>query len=473
MGLGGKTTGAAASELGARRCPATPGVAREHPSSRKPRALRPESFTLECIAMTTLRIATWNQDHWKRNPAQREAAWTRLEAMGADVALLQECVPPNSVGRERVLWREIGGTRRWGSAVLSFGMRLEEITHARTKYARHAYALQQTYPGAVAIGRVHPPSGLPVTVISMYGVMDPYVQTTLFRMVADLIPLFDSVDGRRVILGGDLNLETASQSPERPRLLAILGSIESLGLENLFKVAKERPPVSPSCPCETGTSCFHVQTHRHTSFIGTEREQFPAHLDYLFASPELAADCTRLWLDDGDPNWEMSDHRAVLAEFDLSERPDPVRRWDERSFVEQVERTHGAEAGWVARNALDWAEKHQLRIAFEDAIEGQWWAQLDGPNELQWTFSMRTGGDLVIQFQHMRAPFADSTAKDALRSRLNTIPGVAIPSERLGGRPTIPLSALRGPAHLGTFLDVFTDVVSQTRSYWDSNQKSR
>jgi len=86
---------------------------------------------------------------------------------------------------------------------------------------------------------------------------------------------------------------------------------------------------------------------------------------------------------------------------------------------------------------------------------------------------MRTGGDLVIQFQHMRAPFADSTAKDALRSRLNTIPGVAIPSERLGGRPTIPLSALRGPAHLGTFLDVFTDVVSQTRSYWDSNQKSR
>jgi endonuclease/exonuclease/phosphatase family metal-dependent hydrolase len=422
--------------------------------------------------MGRLRVVTWNQDHWKRTPAQREAGWARLDAMRVDVALLQESVPPHGIGRERVLWREIGGSRRWGSSVLTFGMKLEEITHARTRYARHAYALQQTYPGAIAIGRVHPPAGLPVTVISVYGVMDPYVQTTLFRMVADLIPLFDSVDGRRVILGGDLNLETASQSPERPRLLAILASIESLGLVNLFRVAKERPPRAPNCPCAMGTDCFHVQTHRHDSFVGTDRQDFPSHLDYLFASPELAADCSRVWLDEGDADWALSDHRAVLADFDLSERTDRVRSWDERTFVDQIERMHGTEAAIAVINALDWAEKQNLRIAFEDGVEGQWWAQLDGPDDLQWTFSMRTEGDVVIHFQRMRGPFADADAKDALRRRLNAIPGVAIPAERLSGRPTIPLSALRAPSQLQAFLDVFDDAVKQTRAFWNASRPS-
>lgn len=420
--------------------------------------------------MGTFRVATWNQDHWKRTPKQREAGWARLKELGTHVALLQECAPPADIRRDHAIWRELGGSRRWGSAVYSNVLPLEEITHARSRYARHAYDLHQACPGGVAIGRVRPPDDLPITVISVYGVMDPYVQTTLFRIVADLIPLFDSPDGRRVILGGDLNLDTATDAVERPRLRAILASIESLGLKNLFLEAKERLPRSAACPCGLGEACFHVQTHRNSNLVGTPREHHPMHLDYLFASPELAKQCTRIWLDEGDPTWELSDHRAILAEFNLVPQPNNVRTWDERTFTEELE---GATAG-TATNLFDWAKREGLRVAFEDGIEGQWWAQLDGePSKLQWTFSVKTTGEIILQFQHMTEPFGNKESRERLRERLNTIPGVAIPAERLTGRPTIPLSVLATESAFAIFRATFSELVAETRRTWGARLGGR
>ncbi len=46
-----------------------------------------------------LRVATWNMDHWKRmrddpTDGSQRAAWDYLASLGADVALVQEAVPP-------------------------------------------------------------------------------------------------------------------------------------------------------------------------------------------------------------------------------------------------------------------------------------------------------------------------------------------------------------------------------------------
>ena len=63
-----------------------------------------------------LRIATWNMNHWQRNAEQRVEAWRYLrEEIRADVALLQEAVPPADL---RSVYRPIGGVRPWGSAIM-------------------------------------------------------------------------------------------------------------------------------------------------------------------------------------------------------------------------------------------------------------------------------------------------------------------------------------------------------------------
>ena len=419
------------------------------------------------LSLMLFRVATWNTNHWQRSLENRERTWAHVAGLGVDAALLQEWVPPRNLGRERVVWRELGGSRRWGSAIVTFGPVIDEVTHARSRYAQHAYALLNAQPGAVAIARAHPEGAAPVTLVSVYGVMDPYVQTTLFRIVADLIPLFDSADGRRVVLGGDLNLTTAVRAADElakrnlERYRAILHAVESLGLVNLFRAARSCPQPTPGCPCD-GSDCYHVQTHRNKNLIGTPHEQLPGHLDYLFASPDLARACTRIWLDDADPQWQLSDHRAVLAEFELADAG-KVRAWDEASFTTEVRRFLGDATAHVVEVLLAWGERHRLRLHFEDGTEGQVWFQLDdAPIPPQYTFSIRTRGELVFQFQHMKPPFADQPSREELRRRLNQIPGVGIDSSK--GRPSIPLKALSQEGALAAFVSVFDDVLARTRA---------
>ena len=52
-----------------------------------------------------------------------------------------------------------------------------------------------TYPGATIVARVGIPAVGSITCISVYGLIDVYAQTTMLRIIADLIPLFDSPEG--------------------------------------------------------------------------------------------------------------------------------------------------------------------------------------------------------------------------------------------------------------------------------------
>jgi endonuclease/exonuclease/phosphatase family metal-dependent hydrolase len=233
-----------------------------------------------------------------------------------------------------VVWREIGRERRFGSAVASLkGWPIEEITTAKSCYSYLSFPLLGTYPGSVAITRVRPPGLAPITFVSVYGVIDVYSTTTLFRQVADLMPLFDSADGERVILGGDLNASTQGTDKDaRARYSAAFGAIESLGLVDLFQVARNRPPPRSGCSCGLGLECYHVGTHRNAS---RGDDQIGSHLDYLFASPSLAKRCAQLRLEDDAAIWSLSDHCPVMAEFDLDRDTGEASPWAER-YVNDV-----------------------------------------------------------------------------------------------------------------------------------------
>ena len=100
----------------------------------------------------------------------------------------------------------------------------------------------------------------------------------------------------------------------RDRWVAILATVESLGLVNLFKRTQPSRGPLAACPCKE-SPCWHVETFRHR---GGTREPGYYMTDHLFASPELADRLTALEVWNDRPEvWTLSDHCPIVARFDL------------------------------------------------------------------------------------------------------------------------------------------------------------
>ena len=195
-----------------------------------------------------LRLVTWNLNHWRQPllPVDtRRAAWAHLaDAIGAQVALVQEAVPPLELPRERAVYGEIAGHRNWGSAVVALdpAVTIEPLRSVRGPWNRRRFLLANTHPGSVAVARLTVAGIEPITLVSVYGVMDGSSVSTMLRITADLVPLFDSPHGARVILGGDFNVSRAGKDPRYvARSEAVLGAIRSLGLVEAKTVVAEPP----------------------------------------------------------------------------------------------------------------------------------------------------------------------------------------------------------------------------------------
>jgi hypothetical protein len=413
-----------------------------------------------------LRVATWNMDHWKRTVQQRQDAWSYLES-ATDVALLQECSVPSSISKGRFAFREIGGSRPWGSAVVSFNNEIDvdEIGTVRTRYDTTRFSMLGTYPGTIMVALVTIPDVGPITCVSVYGMIDVYAQTTMLRIVADLIPLFDSSHGQRVILGGDFNLSTSvpPSTPELPRYRAILQAVEALGLENVALTAEEQAAPFDGCPCGQ-VPCHHLHTYGDSP---------GGQLDWLYATPELSRRC-RLIRVDRERSTQLSDHAAILAEFDIPLRVSGVE-WEPDTFAQELGRRQGEATQNIVEETVAWAlRRHEMlrrersdasldRLPISDSPDPEMWIQLDmrWPDRLQYTFSINAKGRITIQFQYMSAPFDTLEARDWLWTRLSQIPGVSL-DKRLTGRPAFPVEALADREALSQFLSIYDEVIRRT-----------
>jgi hypothetical protein len=322
-----------------------------------------------------------------------------------------------------------------------------------------------TYPGATIVARITVPGVGPITCVSVYGLINVYAQTTMFRIVADLIPLFDSPDGERVILGGDMNVTTATSpsTPELKRYEAILKAVESLGLQNLAETASERPPPLDNCLCGSA-SCHHVRTYGDNP---------GSQLDWLFATPELARRCRRLRADYEQVGL-LSDHAPMIADFEVPLGV-PTRQWDPASFVEELGIRLGSEASQVAEEIIAWAERKHAqmrsehpyvaldRLPISTGPDPELWVQLDlrHPESLGYTISMTADGVIKLQFQYMSAPPFDMIeARKEMYDAIAALPGVFV-EERLTGRPSFPISVLAKGDNLERFLKILDDAVDQ------------
>ncbi len=415
-------------------------------------------------------IGTWNMDYWKRTTQQRKDAWEYLRTTArTDIMLLQESGSPTEMPRTRYVHREIAGSRPWGSAVVAFSdtAELEEIDAVRTRYGSTRFSMLGSTPGTVIVARVNFPGIGTITCISVYGAINVYSQTTMFRIVADLIPLFDSRDGEHVVLGGDFNVTDAirREAVELPRYRAVLNAIESLGLVNLANVGPDRPDPIPGCPC-AAKDCCHLHTYGDNP--GTQ-------LDWLYATPEMANLCTRIRVQH-EVFGKLSDHAPIIADFSVIPK-DRNRVVDPETFVEELGVRSGSVCAKIADELIDWAlRKHETlkrgerRVASFDrfhiesgAKHPQMWLQLDldYPDDVQWTFSLTTDGRVRVQFRFMKEPFDQAEAREHLWSKLNKIEGVDI-EKHLNGRPSLSLRSLESTENREKFERVFSDMIDET-----------
>ena len=423
-----------------------------------------------------LRVASWNLNHWRQAAVPvdtRRGAWDYLAALGVDVALVQEAVPPAGVAAEHTVYGEIAGHRNWGSAVVAMGdgLTLTPVRSARMPWSRRHYLLANTHPGAVAVAELELHGIQPITLMSIYGVMDGSAASTMLRVIADLIPLSDSPQGSRVILAGDFNVSRSTADPRSlARAVAVLDAVRALGLVEVKSVVAQPPPgLGEDCPCGRGRACDHVATWK------------AAELDHLFVSPSLAGQVTRLAAPADAVAAGLSDHVPLVMDLELTaERT--AHGWDEEAFAVEIGRRHGPATREVVERLVAWADDTERRLGEEDGVrtraltrfptngvttEPEVWFPLDfnlAPAGSQATIAIRARGDVVLQFGRMRhPPFDTADGRRPLRRALNAIDGIDIPRWKLDGWPSFPLSVLEDPDRLAAFVAVLDTIVRESR----------
>ncbi len=226
----------------------------------------------------------------------------------------------------------------------------------RIPWSRRRYLLENANPGAVAIARLTVPGIEPITLVSVYGVFEGSVVSSMLRVVADLVPLFDSPYGARVILGGDLNVSRSTSDPKQlARADAVIGALLSLGLVEAKTLVAEPPPAPADCSCGHGGTCGHIATWGN------------AELDHLFVSPGLAGQVTAMSVDPTVVGTGLSDHVPLVLDLALSpERT--AHTWDEESFAEEIGRRHGPAAREVIEKLVNWADQKERELAATDGV---------------------------------------------------------------------------------------------------------
>ena len=398
---------------------------------------------------------------------------TSPRAIGAQVALVQEAVPPLDMPRDRAVYGEIAGHRNWGSAVVALdpAVEIEPIRSVRMPWSKRRYLLDQSHPGSVAVARVTLPDLQPITFVSVYGVLDGAALMSIHRVVADLLPLFDSPDGARVILGGDLNVtQTSKDERYLARADALLAAVQALGLVEV-EDHRRRTAASPAdCSCGKGGSCGHIGTWK------------TSELDHLYVSPALAPQVTSLTVDASAVEAGWSDHVPLVLDLALSAEPTP-HAWDEEAFAVEIGRRHGPAARGVVEALVSWAEQKERELAAKAGVTAKVLTRfpMNGttaepelmfpvdiqtePRGSQMTISIHADGQVVVWLGGMSCPpFDERSGREELRKLLNELDGVHVHHRQVNGWPRFPLERLEDPANLLKLVAVLDRIAEESHS---------
>jgi endonuclease/exonuclease/phosphatase family metal-dependent hydrolase len=427
-------------------------------------------------SITPLRVSTWNLNHWQQPllPTDtRRGAWAYLaERMNVQVALVQEAVPPAESARTRAVYGEIAGHRNWGSAVVALdpSIEIEPIRSVRSASSKRRFILDASHPGSTAVARVTAPGLQPITFVSVYGIWDGDPLGSMHRVVADLLPLFDSADGARVILGGDLNVTQSTRDARyRARADALLAAVEALGLDEVKTIVAVPPAAAAGCACGEGGRCGHIGTWKG------------AELDHLYVSRALSGQVAALAVASAAVKEGLSDHVPLVLDLALRHERTP-HAWDEEAFAVEVGRRHGPRARGVVEALVSWAEHKERSLAKAAGVTGKVLTRFPTngitadpelmfpidiqaePRDSQMSISIHADGTVVVWLGSMKVPPFDTTeARDELRHGLNEIDGVHIHRWETDRWPRFTIERLEDPSNLHKLVALLDRIADETR----------
>jgi exonuclease III len=419
-----------------------------------------------------LRLATWNMNHWQQPMLpvnSRHAAWDYLATSGLDVVLAQEAAPTKASGG--AVYGEIGGHRDWGSAVVALTDRVEvePIRSVRVRYSRRRFLLDKTHPGSVAVARLSIGDIQPITLVSVYGVWDGSPVGSMLRVIADLLPLFESSDGARVILGGDFNVSRSTSSARGlEQAEAVFAAVRSLGLMEAKGLVTEPPVGAEDCLCTGGPACGHIPTWKRSE------------LDHLFVSPSLASQVTSLTIDSTAVSTGLSDHVPMMLGLELTAERTP-HTWDEDAFAVEIGRRHGTKAREIVEQLVNWADVKERELTTIAGVHSKvltrfptngctvdpeliWRLDREAePKAVMNLFSIHADGQAVIHFGGMRLePFDSPGNRHVIRRALNEMDGVDIAENEIYRWPRFRVEVLAEPENLARFVAVIDILARDT-----------
>ncbi len=141
---------------------------------------------------------------------------------------------------------------------------------------------------------------------------------------------------------------------------------------------------------------------------------------------------------------------------------------DEPSFVSQLAQRTMPEDASVGRKILEWAREQGIHLHFgKGTQEASCYLGVSHDGLLYDLIALWASGSVAVQFGTLkeRPAFAAEARRLALRDRLNTIPGVELPVDRIGRYPSFGLVVLRSPESLAKLFDSLTWAVREIKEH--------
>lgn len=144
-------------------------------------------------------------------------------------------------------------------------------------------------------------------------------------------------------------------------------------------------------------------------------------------------------------------------------RPE-INRWDEQSFMENLENNSSLADVEIAKKIYDWAKENAEWIYWGQGIKtGSFVPGLTKKGVGHQFFNVLTNGKISIYldgYSHKK-PFKSSKKMKELQNLINSVEGIYIPDESLKKRPSFDIAVLKDEKELNKFLETFEWVIKE------------
>ena len=149
--------------------------------------------------------------------------------------------------------------------------------------------------------------------------------------------------------------------------------------------------------------------------------------------------------------------RVIGQTMEAEKKKREIKLWDEASFLQSLGEKRGDAEVEVAKKILDEVRKRGLEIRWgAGGISGSFNPMVEHNGLRYYTIWVWDYGNVAVEFMYLkrRPPFDVEEKRMELRDRLNSVPGITIPVDKISGEPSFRLAVLKDRVAFEKFFDV-------------------